>query len=320
MNIINIVGNTGYIKGGTNTGVYIFGENALIIDAGHTVMRGERMADFFIKNNIKPEYVYVTHEHFDHFEAFDGIKNRYENAKLIAHKNTKTFIENLSLGMAYLHSSTSPSFFGRRNNDLKNNQFDEGRFKVDITVDEELVLDGEIFKVYHLPGHCMGETVIITPDKVCFLGDTILDNHIIDEYDMPFLYSVELQEISLNKLKTLDFEYGLIGHSKKVYTKSEIVEIVDRNLAVLEKYESDILEFLQTPMSREEILVSLLRKNNIVCSYSSYYYNNSTVGAYIAKLSYQNKIRFVYRNGKIIYSINEVNDGIQRVEKDITSL
>lgn len=302
MEIIKISGRSGFIKGGTNTGTYVFEDGSvLLIDAGHSVQRGARIAKFLEKNELVPKYMYTTHEHFDHFEATAGIKQEYPEAKLIAHRYAKPYIENLYLGMAYLSSSAIPSFFGRRNNGLSEDLLVSDQYSVDIVVEDRLDIGGESFEIVHLPGHCAGQAAIITPDRVCYLGDVILDPRIIDTYDMPFLFSITLHERSLAQVKELDFDYGLIGHSKSFYSKEEIIGIVDQNLAVIERYEQDIVALLDKPITREEILAALMTKNQVDCTYSSYHYNNSTVGAFLAKLSHQERIDFRYEQGKIWY-------------------
>ncbi len=304
MEIINIQGRSGMIRGGTNTGVYLF-ENGevLLIDVGHTIGRGTRIASFLQKNGKTPAYVFVTHEHYDHLEAFAGVKEEVPSCKLISHSMAKLYIENLYLGMAYLSSSAPPSFFGRRGNGLDENVLEQGRYIVDQTAENELLLNGERFEIVHLPGHCPGQSVLITPDKVAYFGDLLMDHRIIDTYDMPFLFSVELQEQSLQKIKELDFDYGLIGHCKSFYAREEILSVAERNLSVLASYEQDILEILHAEKTREEILSELLVKKNIDCSFSSYHYNNSTLGAFLAKLSNHNQIDFRYKDGKIYYKI-----------------
>lgn len=311
MEIIKIQGQSGFFKGGTNTGIYVFESgNVLLIDAGHTVQRGKRLVKHLAKQSLSPAYVFTTHEHFDHFEAFEGIKEEIPSAQLISHYYAKPYIENLYLGMAYLSSSSIPSFFARRGNGLGQNPLESSRYHVDILVEDELVLEGKTFQIIHSPGHCAGQAAIITPDRVCYLGDIVMDNKIIDTYDMPFLFSIELQEESLNRIKTLDFDYGLIAHSKNPYTKDEIVEIAERNLSVIRRYEKDILTLLRQPMSREEILANLMVQNKVDCTYASYHYNNSTVGAFLAKLSHTGEIGYRYCDGRILYHLSGVENGV----------
>ena len=311
MEIINIQGNSEMIRGGTNTGLYRF-ENGevLLVDVGHTVARGNRMAKLLIRNALKPAYAFVTHEHYDHLEALAGILEEFPSCRLIAHPTAKLYIENLYLGKAYLYSGEPPNFFWEGNGTPGEAMEQRGHYVVHQTAEEELFLNGERFEIVHLPGHCPGQAVLITPDKVAYLGDLLMDHRIIDIYDMPFLFSVELQERSLRKLWEMDFEYGLIGHCKRFYTRDEILSVARRNLEVLARYERDILELLAKERTREELLAILLVRRNIDCSFSSYHYNNSTLGAFLAKFSNERKIKFQFREGRIYYRRTEGNDGI----------
>ena len=302
MDIIKIKGKSGYIKGGTNTGVYEFSDKSvLLIDAGHSVNRGIRMGKMLEELGLTPDYMMTTHEHFDHFEAYAGLKEMYENIKLMSHPLAKPYIENLYLGMAYMTASSIPNFFGRRNNGVISEVLQSGNYTVDRTVSEDIELRGERIQVIHTPGHCAGQMIVITPDKVCYLGDAVLDKSVIESYDMPFLFDIKLHQESLEKIKKLDFDYGIIGHGRHIHTKEAIDDTIDANLEVLERYEKDILALLEDSLTREELLAALLLKNNIQCNYTTYHYNNSTVGAYVAKLSHEDKIDYEYRDGKIYY-------------------
>lgn len=296
MEINKINGHSHYIKGGTNTGVYVFKDkSALIIDAGHTVGRGRRISASLEENGIRARYVYTTHEHFDHFEAFQGIKQSAPHVEMIAHEMAKPYIENLYMGKAYIMSSSPPKFQGKRADEKTS------YFSVDIAVESKLTLKDRDFEVHHLPGHCMGQAAIITDDRVCFLGDSVFDRAIMAKYDMPFLYNIDYQRESLDKIKGLDFNYGLIAHSKNIYDKLEIEKIIDENIEVLDRYEEDILALLKTPNTREELLHQLLVLNEIDCNYETYHYNYSTIGAFITSLSDRNLIDFAYEQGRLYY-------------------
>lgn len=303
MDIETIKGKSAYIKGGTNTGVYYFDDGTiLLIDPGHSVNRGQRIAKMLKDKGLTPKYVITTHEHFDHFEAFAGLEKEYPDLKLLAHKLAKPYIENLYLGMAYMTSSSMPKFFGRRSNGVTGEELSVGGYKVDWELEEgSLEIGDKKIEILHTPGHCSGQMIVITPDRVCYLGDAVLDKSVIEAYDMPFLFDIKKHKQSLNKIKTLEIEYALIGHSKKVYDKAELIEVIDKNLEVLDRYERDILKILEEPSSREEILASLMQKNQVQCTYTTYHYNNSTVGAYLAKLSNEDLIDYEYRDGKIYY-------------------
>ena len=296
MDVNKINGHSYYIKGGTNTGVYVFKDkSALVIDAGHTVGRGRRICTSLEENAMRPRYVYTTHEHFDHYEAFQGIKQTAPHVELIAHEMAKPYIENLYIGKAYLVSSAPSKFQGKRADESVK------YFNVDIAVKDKLTIKDREFEIHHVPGHCMGQALMITDDRVCYLGDSVFDRTIMAKYDMPFLYSIDYQRKSLNKIKNLDFDYGLISHSKNVYNKSEIDKIIDENVEVLDRYESDIIEIVKTPMTREDILHQLLVINEIECNFETYHYNYSTMGAFLTSLADRDMIDYTYDQGKIFY-------------------
>ncbi len=302
MDIGNIKGRSSYIKGGTNTGVYEFLDGSvLLIDAGHSVNRGVRIASMLKKQGKRPDYMIATHEHFDHFEAYAGLKETNPQIKLIAHPLAKPYIENLYLGMAYMTSSSMPSFYGRKNHGVTGKELCVGDYRVDIVVDRDIEIKGEKISIIHSPGHSSSQILVMTPDRVCYMGDAVLDSSIIDTYDMPFLFDIKMHKESLKKIQAMDFEYGVIGHAKAIYTKAQIEGIVDKNLEVLLRYENDIINILDKPSTREEILSNLMIKNNIKYNYTTYHYNNSTVGSYIAKLSNEGKIDLECKDGKIYY-------------------
>ena len=65
-----IKGNTYYIKGGTNTGIYKFKDGSvLLIDPGLLGMRPKKIINLLEENNLKLKYIINTHEHGDHFEG-----------------------------------------------------------------------------------------------------------------------------------------------------------------------------------------------------------------------------------------------------------
>ena len=76
MKLQNVFGNTYFVKGGTNTGVYLFKNNeALLIDPGLNGLRPKNMIKMFENEKIIPKYIINTHEHEDHVAACGQIKH-----------------------------------------------------------------------------------------------------------------------------------------------------------------------------------------------------------------------------------------------------
>ena len=94
MKLQRVFGNTYFIKGGTNTGVYLFeNKNALLIDPGLSGLRPKNMINMFENEKIIPKYIVNTHEHEDHVGACAQIKYVYPEVEIMASEYAKLFIE-----------------------------------------------------------------------------------------------------------------------------------------------------------------------------------------------------------------------------------
>jgi len=94
MNLINISGNTFYIRGGTNTGLYLFDDNsALIIDPGLSGARPNKIIKILNERNIELKYIINTHEHNDHFGACSQFKEYYKDVEILSSEEAKLYIE-----------------------------------------------------------------------------------------------------------------------------------------------------------------------------------------------------------------------------------
>ena len=94
MNLINISGNTFYIRGGTNTGLYLFDDNsALIIDPGLSGARPNKIIKILNERNIELKYIINTHEHNDHFGACSQFKEYYKDVEILSSEEAKLYID-----------------------------------------------------------------------------------------------------------------------------------------------------------------------------------------------------------------------------------
>ena len=80
MKLQKVLGNTYFVKGGTNTGVYLFENNdALLIDPGLSGLRPKKMLEMFENENIRLKYIINTHEHEDHYGGCAQLKSSDKN-------------------------------------------------------------------------------------------------------------------------------------------------------------------------------------------------------------------------------------------------
>jgi hydroxyacylglutathione hydrolase len=132
------------------------GKKAIIIDPGSSECHD--LLIFLNEKNLTPEYIFLTHEHFDHIAGVNKLKSIFD-IKVLAH-----------------------SICAERIIDKKKNLsvfFDQNGFEVtgvDIFVDSEndvMEWYTHQFQFYYTPGHSEGSMAICI-NNYLFVGDTII--------------------------------------------------------------------------------------------------------------------------------------------------
>ncbi|MGL5439085.1 MAG: MBL fold metallo-hydrolase [Filifactoraceae bacterium] len=292
-----IKGHTYMIMGGTNTGVFAFRDGStLLIDPGHSKARGRRLVKILEENKLRTRYCYATHEHMDHFEAYFSIKEENPSVDFLCNEYARIFFEQLYLGNMIMYGAIPNKMLGELARPFTTyienlKSLVEGRIKIN---DKE-------FMLIHTPGHTMGAGSIMTEDKVIFVGDSIFDERILDKYKIPFIVDTDRFEASLDKLERIDFDFGVIAHSKTPYTKAEISKIIKINKDKIYELRTQVYELLSTPYSREELLKDLMILHEVEVNPEIYHYNNATVGSLLSGLIAKDEITYSVEDGRIIY-------------------
>jgi hypothetical protein len=76
---------------------------------------------------------------------------------------------------------------------------------------------------------------------------------------------------------------------------------VDLNLMNIKKYEEQVLELLDQPLTREEILENLIILNELPMNFTQYHLYLSSISAFITDLYERDLISFSIENGKTYY-------------------
>lgn len=136
-----------------NSYVIINESDCIIIDININTI------NFIKSNNLTPQFLFLTHEHFDHVQGTAEIKNLFPEMTIVASKITSDLMAT---------SQGNLSFF------LDGKGFDE--INADIFTDDknEFIFKDVIIKTYPTPGHTTGG-IIIQINKMLFTGDTVLN-------------------------------------------------------------------------------------------------------------------------------------------------
>lgn len=298
MRIKNVKGNSFYIRGGTNTGVYIFKDkSALIIDPGLPGVRPRNIIRDLEKEGITIKWMINTHEHNDHYGAGYQFKEKYSNIVNMSSFYSKLYIDNPILFSTQIMGGNTNEFFDNIliTKNMKNVSIDK------VVEPGKVDINGEYIEIIDLKGHTKGSIGILTKDKVIFLGDMLVGEDILYKFDLLFIFDIEAYLSSLDLLKIIDFEYAVLGHCKKELSKNEILDLAKKHEQCVNKYLNQIRDIIKIPKSLEGILKVILNKNNLSYNYKEYHFFKFTLVGMLSYLIKLGEIEYNIESGEILY-------------------
>lgn len=298
MKLQKVFGNTYFIKGGTNTGVYLFENNdALLIDPGLSGLRPKNMTEMFNNQNIRLKYIINTHEHEDHYGGCSQLKSSNEDVEILSSGDAKLFIEKPELFADLILGGKNNKFLVAKLSHRKNE-----RVAIDRVIDEgTLDIEGENFEVINLKGHTSGSVGILTKDRVLFAGDLLIGEETLSKYDFLLLYDVAEYLDSLNKVQLLDFDYLVLAHGKSVLDKHDTVLLIKKHREAVYKYLNQIKEYLKVPMNTETLLKKIIKENNLTYNYKEYYFFRTSLVSFISYLADLDEIDYELKDSDLLY-------------------
>jgi glyoxylase-like metal-dependent hydrolase (beta-lactamase superfamily II) len=133
--------------------------NCIVIDPG--TFDCFELLDYFKFNNLFPEYIFLTHEHFDHIWGVNKLKDIYQ-CKIVCSKDcSERIIDN------------------KKNMSVFYNQIGFVTYSADLQIDSNnlsLIWNNLNIECIISKGHSIGSMCIIVDDKL-FSGDTIIPGY-----------------------------------------------------------------------------------------------------------------------------------------------
>jgi glyoxylase-like metal-dependent hydrolase (beta-lactamase superfamily II) len=143
-----------------NSNCYIIEDEnhkSIIIDPGSHNLSHTR--HFIEANSLEPEFILLTHEHFDHVFGCDELKHIFK-CRIICSKTCGANAANAKRNYSYFYGQTR---------EIKD---------IDLFVEDlqySLKFHNRTFRFHLTPGHSPGSMCIST-DEMLFTGDTIIKN------------------------------------------------------------------------------------------------------------------------------------------------
>lgn len=301
MELQNICGRTNWIRGGTNTGIYIFDNNdVLLIDPGLGGERQEHIIKILRDCNLKVKYIFNTHEHEDHTGGNCQIIDSFSDVKVFSTRRSKIYIENPDIYLDYITG-------GKRSHILENEigPYISGGNIIDEIIDSdcELSLDGHVFKFFDISGHTEDGFSILTDDGILFLADLLITTNSLEKFDFLFLADCQKHIDSMENIKNINFDRAILGHSKGVYSKDEVLEIVEYNLEYLYGMIDCFREIVSTPKTLDDIVRDFSKAKGLVMTYVHYLEYRHSLNAVLSYLMKKEEVEYIIDDNIIKYKI-----------------
>lgn len=298
MRLLNVCGNSFYIRGGTNTGLYLFNDkSALIIDPGLPGVRPKNIIRDLEKEGIEVKWIINTHEHNDHYGAGYQFKERYKDAINMSSEYSKIYIDNPILFESYIMG-------GNTNNILENILINRNMkpVKIDKVVNPGVLnINDKNIEIIELKGHTIGSIGVLTEDKVFFVGDTLIGEELLNKFDLLFLFDIEEYLNTLDLMKNIDFNYVVLGHGRDIIAKKETLDLIKKHKLCVNKYINQVRNITNKPKTLEVILKTILVDNKLSYNYKEYHFFKSTVVGIISYLIKLGEIECELFEGDILY-------------------
>jgi len=293
--LTRVNGNTFFIPAPTNIGVFQFKDRyALLVDSGNDNQQARRICDTLQDLDLSAKYLFLTHSHHDHSGGHAFIRQQFPGCRLMAHKDTRAYLNQPFLLAQFIYGGQPPAGVSRSLNFKP--AFPEEEVTEGITRIHE-----EKFTIVELPGHAPGQCGLITRDRVCFLGDSLFSQDNLYKYSFPFLYDIGAQLKTYDVVEQIDADYFILGHGPDILNQEQMLKLAEENRSNLHKYLAMIMDLLDQPKSREELLEEIIILDDLNPDILEYYFLASTLAAMLSYLQQRENLTMQVENGRLYF-------------------
>lgn len=248
MDLKHVLGRTWVIEGSGLMGLYrLDGGKCILLDSGEVFER-EALGELLDRHGLTPIGVLCSHVHVDHSINNGWLRERY--GTLAAVPAGEVQITRTPVAMKAYFYSASPDSLAR--------EFQGMASPVDALIPWDartpwmncvFSFCGVDFRIIHTPGHSMDHVAIVTPDNVCYVGDAVLSNEVL-ESKLPYHIYLDMAISSAEKLRDTNCAAYIVAH-RGIHT--DINAVVEASNAHIRKRAEEIRALVTRPMTFSEI-------------------------------------------------------------------
>lgn len=282
--LVQLTERTYYFDIPTKIGVYLIDDKrVMLIDSGLNAKTAARVLKVLEEKGWEVAFVVNTHSHTDHAGG-----NRYI-CETTGCKAYAPEVEDVLIEWSDVEATLVYGGFPCR--DFRKKFMNTESCKTFNIAEAPLPEGTEVFPLYGHTAHMIG---LKTPDDVYFIADVVNGKNALDKAVICYVYDIDTQLSTLEKLKELDGRLCVPAHTDPTENVAYLADINIENLLMIR---GDILEILKkSPMTTEQLTSALAVKYGLKADFMGLVMVTSAVRSHLVSLRHNGLIDWYIEN------------------------
>lgn len=293
--LIKLSDRTFYFDIPTKIGVYKLDEKrVMLIDSGLNAKTADRVLKVLRGEGLEVAFIVNTHSHTDHAGG-NRLICEETGCKAYAPEVEDVLIE-------YSDVEATLVYGGFPCRDFRKKFMNTESCKTHPLSEAPLPEGTEIFPLYGHTAHMVG---FKTPDDIYFIADAVNGKNAIDKAKICYVYDIDTQLETLEKLKELDGKLCVPAHTDPTENVAYLADINIENLLEIRHRILDTLK--EKPLTTEQLTASLCRQYGLKSDFMGLVMVTSTVRSHLVSLRHIGEIDWYIEDYMHYWKIAEDN-------------
>lgn len=283
MECIQLAPDIFHLRSGSNMGLVVQDDHALLIDAGLDEDAGRRALRMVDEKGARLTAILITHAHADHFGGAQFLQRRL-NAPLYAPRLEAAVLKNPILEPLCLFGGAAPIADLRRKFTLA-----EPCEVAHVVEPGPLEIDVFQIDVVPLPGHAPNQ-VGVAAGEVLFCADAVFPHSAMQKHKVLFCVDLDRALATITDLRDQPYRWFAPGHGP-AYTPEEIGQVCTANQDRLEDVRDEIYEALDRPRETSSLVRQVAKRFQLeITTPTAYFLTRTPVLAALSSLEAAGKV------------------------------
>lgn len=160
---------------GANMYMLLSGKKALLIDC----FRDEEMRDLLIQKGICDLTIFLTHEHWDHANGVEWIREQIPHCQVVSGIHAKENLQDSRKNISSMYKALITLKDRTRLREIEEANIQPYAFSPDRTMNDGEVYcwENHCFRFFLTPGHTSGSVCILLDEEFLFTGDSLVNGN-----------------------------------------------------------------------------------------------------------------------------------------------